>query len=72
MSKNHRYKRLLYEDRKAIEAMCREGKSAIKIANALGVHRATIYNEFYRSGTNKKTYTAEIGQRALGAPWGKA
>ena len=40
-----KYKRLNYEDRKAIEAMCKQGKRAEEIAEAMDVHRATIYHE---------------------------
>lgn len=37
------YKRLNYSDRKAIEAMCKEGKRVTEIAEAMDVHRATVY-----------------------------
>ena len=46
-----KYKRLNYEDRKAIEAMCKQGKRAEEIAEAMDVHRATIYHELKRGGT---------------------
>lgn len=45
-----KYKRLNYEDRKAIEAMCKQGKRAEEIAEAMDVHRATIYHELKRGG----------------------
>ena len=38
-----KYKRLRYEDRQVIEKMSRAGSRVIDIANALGVHRDTIY-----------------------------
>lgn len=40
-----KYKRLRYEDRQVIEKMSREGSRVIDIANALGVHRDTIYKK---------------------------
>ena len=45
-----KYKRLSYEDRKTIEEMCRNGKKADEIAEAMDVHRATIYHELQRGG----------------------
>lgn len=38
-----KYKRLSYEDRKEIEAMCKAGKKVSEIAAAMDVHRATVY-----------------------------
>ena len=58
-----KYKRLNYEDRKAIEAMCKQGKRAEEIAEAMDVHRATIYHELKRGGAengNRKQYSADI------------
>lgn len=38
-------KRLKYEDRKEIEKMKNDGVRVVVIAEKIGVHRATIYNE---------------------------
>ena len=55
-------KRLKFEDRQKIEKMNKKGIKAVLIAEAVGVHRATIYNELKRGGT---PYRAEVAQRAL-------
>lgn len=60
-----KYRRLTYQDRKTIERMLDERCGIPEIAEALGVHRSTIYCEFARCGTGKKDYKAEIGQKAL-------
>lgn len=60
-----KYKRLRYEDRKTLEKMLRAGDSVAEAAGALGVHRDTIYKEFARSGTDRHTYSADAGQRAI-------
>lgn len=63
-----KYKRLNYEDRKAIEAMCKQGKRAEEIAEAMDVHRATIYHELKRGGAengNRKQYSADMAQKAI-------
>lgn len=63
-----KYKRLSYEDRKTIEAMCRAGKKAEEIAAAMDVHRATIYHELQRGdagGGNRQQYSAELAQRTI-------
>ena len=60
-----KYKRLSYEDRKTIEEMCRNGKKADEIAEAMDVHRATIYHELQRGGAgggNSLQYSADIAQ----------
>lgn len=41
-------KHLCYEDRLKIEKMREEGVRVVKIAESIGVHRATIYNELKR------------------------
>lgn len=59
-----KYKRLNYEDRKAIEAMCKQGKRAEEIAEAMDVHRATIYHELKRGGAengNRKALQRRYG-----------
>ena len=63
-----KYKRLSYEDRQTIEAMCRDGKKADEIAEAMSVHRATIYHELQRGGAgggNRQQYNADAAQRAI-------
>ncbi len=52
-------KRLKYEDRKEIEKMKNDGVRVVVIAEKIGVHRATIYNELKRGGT---PYRAEVAQ----------
>lgn len=60
-----KYKRLRYEDRRTIEKMLKAGDSIVEIAGAIGVHKDTIYKEFYRSGTDQRTYTADVAQATL-------
>nr|DAY16093.1 MAG TPA: RNaseH [Caudoviricetes sp.] len=55
-------KRLNYADRQRIESMKKSGAKVTEIAQAVGVHRATIYNELKRGG---EPYRAEIAQKAL-------
>ena len=55
-------KRINYTDRKKIEAMVRTGAKVIEIAEAVGVHRATIYNELKRGG---EPYQAEAAQKTI-------
>lgn len=63
-----KYKRLSYEDRQTIEAMCRSGKKVDEIAEAMNVHRATIYHELQRGGAaggNRQQYNADTAQRTI-------
>lgn len=63
-----KYKRLSYEDRKKIEAMCKAGSNAEAIADAVGVHRGTLYRELQRGGVEngkRQQYSAELAQRAI-------
>lgn len=60
-----KYKRLRYSDRKTIEQMLKDGESVIVIAEALGVHRDTIYKELARSGADRNTYKADVAQATL-------
>lgn len=60
-----KYKRLRFEDRKALEIMLTSGFSISEIAELLGVHRDTIYRELHRSGKTRDSYTAEDGQKSL-------
>lgn len=55
-------KRIVYQDRQKIEEMERAGKKAAEIAEVIGVHRATVYNELRRGGT---PYRAEVAQRTV-------
>lgn len=55
-------KRLKYEDRKEIEKMKNGGVRVVVIAEKIGVHRATIYNELKRGGT---PYRAEVAQKTI-------
>lgn len=57
MKKGNR--RLNYEDRQKIEWMNNKGIRVIEIAESIGVHRATIYNELKRGGTPYKADTAQ-------------
>lgn len=60
-----KYRKLDYQDRKTIERMLKNHASVIEIAGTLGTNRDTLYKEFERSGTNRHTYNADAGQRAL-------
>lgn len=63
-----KYTRLNYENRKTIEKMCKEGKKADEIAEAMNVHRATIYHELQRGGAgngNRHEYSADMAQKAI-------
>lgn len=55
-------RRLNYEDRKKIEKMVEQGARVVVIADTIGFHRATIYNELQRGGT---PYRAEVAQRTV-------
>lgn len=62
------FKKLNYEDRKKIEAMCKAGEKVVDMAETMGVHRATIYHELNRGGAGngkRKQYNAEVAQRAI-------
>ena len=55
-------KRLTFTDRQRIEKMQQTGARVVDIAQAVGVHRATIYNELKRGG---EPYKAEVAQRTV-------
>jgi len=55
-------RRLNYEDRKKIEKMTERGERVIVIADTIGFHRATIYNELKRGGI---PYRADVAQRMV-------
>ncbi len=58
-------KRLNFTDRQRIESMRAAGIRVVKIAEEVGVHRATIYQELKRGGEPEKSYRAEAAQRQL-------
>ena len=63
-----------YENRRAIEKMCKKGMRVVDIAAAIGVHRATIYQELNRggaSGGNISKYSAEDAQKSIGVSSGE-
>ena len=47
---------------KEIEKMKNDGVRVVVIAEKIGVHRATIYNELKRGGT---PYRAEVAQKTI-------
>lgn len=55
-------RRLNFTDRQTIERMYAAGVKVSVIADEVGVHRATIYNELKRGG---EPYRAEVAQKAL-------
>ena len=55
-------RRLNFTDRQTIERMHAAGVKVSAIADEVGVHRATIYNELKRGG---ESYRAEVAQKAL-------
>lgn len=55
-------KRLTFADREKIEKMLETGARVVEIAEAVGVHRVTIYNEMKRGG---EPYRAEVAQRTI-------
>lgn len=63
-----KYKRLTYFDRRQIERLCKADKGVREIAQAMGVHRATMYHELQRGGAgggDLKKYSADMAQRAI-------
>lgn len=62
MRKKNRH--LTYEDRKRIEKMMAREIRVVEIAEAIGVHRATIYHELKRGGS---PYSAEAAQKVIGS-----
>ena len=65
MGERRKYKRLKYSDRKKIEELLRDRRGIAEIADAVGVHRDTIYKEIRRSGLDEFTYNAADAQKAL-------
>jgi IS30 family transposase len=55
-------KRLNFQNRQRIESMMQAGEKVVVIAEAVGVHRATIYQELKRGGT---PYRADVAQRTF-------
>ena len=60
MKKGNR--RLNYKDRQKIEKMIEQGERVVVIADTIGFHRATIYNELQRGGT---PYRADVAQMTV-------
>lgn len=56
---------LTYDDRVNIQLMAQAGKPAKEIAEAVGVHVATIYREF-KAGGKGVAYSAIEAQKAVG------
>ena len=50
------------KDRQKIEKMIEQGERVVVIADTIGFHRATIYNELQRGGT---PYRADVAQRTV-------
>ncbi len=46
---NPKYRRLMYDDRRVIENMCKAKKTQSAIAKALGVSQSTISRELSRN-----------------------
>lgn len=57
------YKKMKFEDRKTIEKMLKEGIGVKEIAEKIGVHQVTIYNELRRCPPGE--YAAEKAQATL-------
>ncbi len=62
-----KYKRINQQDREIIERRMKEGKNVREIAEEIGVHYTTVYNELRRCNVTKRLegYSAEQAQRAL-------
>lgn len=63
------FKHLSLEQRIQIQTMKGNGHTVMEIANALGVHRATIYNELKRGTVNNQYdpyYSQEASEENLG------
>lgn len=58
-----KYKRLSFEDRMVIQDMVENHRSVREIANTVGVHASTIYNELRRCPHSQ--YDAMNAQRAV-------
>lgn len=64
-------KHLELKDRQELETLYLQGKNITEIAEALQVHRSTIYNELARGDTHTMDcngrcgYSAEIAQRQM-------
>lgn len=59
-------KKIQYDDRKVIQQMCKAGISTAEIAQAIGVHRSSLYREYKRCGLNYNSrflYNADVAQR---------
>lgn len=72
MAKRRRFRHLSWNDRLRIEAFLKCGKSVQEIADEIGVHRNTIYNELKRGRythrnsdwTEEERYSPDIAEAA--------
>lgn len=66
-----KHKPLTLKERQSLETLWLQGKSVIEIAEALQVHRSTIYDELARGNTRTMDcngrcgYSAELAQREM-------
>ena len=58
------YKHLTLQDRRTLEELYAGGCNADEIAEKLGVHRATVYNELKRGDTGEMDDNGRIGYSA--------
>lgn len=58
--------KLTYSKRLIIESELRKGTKVSHIANMIGVHRNSIYDEIKRSRMTKDTYDARKAQLMMG------
>lgn len=58
------YKHIVLQDRQEIEALYNAGERPVDIAEKIGVHHATIYNELRRGDTGKIDHNGRIGYSA--------
>lgn len=71
MGRRKHYKRLTFEERKAIEMMYRQHMDAEEIASKLEISAATIYRELQRGNTHitdingRSGYSAVLAQNRL-------
>ena len=65
------HKQLTLKDRERLETLYESGTSVLEIAEALGVHHSTIYNEVRRGDTGemdengRSGYSAKLAQTRL-------
>lgn len=67
MGRRKRYKRLTFEERKAIEMMYRQNMGAEEIASKLEISASTIYRELERGNTGELDKNGRSGYNAAKA-----